>query len=342
MLSALIASVLVAQAPPAKASALGKPMAKSAVQADARPTGVLPKPGDKVKVRAPNGRIDDLDGRIPAFRDEAAYREFLDAAGERDAPHIRALWHDKMEAILNGTEVEVVEVSGGLARIKFLDAVYTVKFPQPHWIPASYLTGNNGPNPDLDRLPALAIRHEFADPVPGTIGLLSTTNNATTLVAMDYFAFRYLLKSMEAKDYVRRDEPIASGRVAKVKDMTGVLVVKCHEIDDREVAELRISEGPWKDQIGWTLAKFVKIPVSILEIALPRIIPGPSIRESARNASPKAEPGGRAVAKSRRTWRNRSGVSRRLSSIAGSPGVSVDDGGQDGDKANRGPGGPPQ
>ena len=113
MLSALIASVLVAQAPPAKASALGKPAAKSTVQADARPATVLPKLGDKVKVRAPNGRFADLDGRVPAFRDEAAYREFADAAGERDLPRVRALWHDEMEAIMNGTNVEVVAVSGG-------------------------------------------------------------------------------------------------------------------------------------------------------------------------------------------------------------------------------------
>jgi hypothetical protein len=287
MLSALIASVLVAQAPPAKASALGKPAAKPAVQADANPAAVLPKPGDKVKVRAPNGRIDDLDGRVPAFRDEAAYREFLDAAGEKDASHIRALWHDTMEAIMNGTEVEVVDISEGLARIKFLDAVYAEKFPQPHWIPVPYFASNDGSNPELDRFPALAIRHEFADPDPGKIGSLSTGDHAPTLVAKDYFAFRDLLKSMEAKDYVGRDELIASGRVARFEDMTGVVVVKCHEIDDRDVAELRIGEGPWRDRIGWTLAKFVKIPVSSLEIALPRIIPGPTRREAARKAAPK-------------------------------------------------------
>ncbi len=288
MLSALIASVLVAPAPLAKASAPGMPAVKAAVQADVNPAAELPKPGDRVKVRAPNGRIDDLDGRVPAFRDEAAYREFLDAAGERDASHIRALWHDNMEAIANGTEVEVVEVSGGLARIKFLDAVYAERFPQPRWIPAPYLADHDGPNPELGRSPALAIRHEFADPTPGKLGSLSTGDHAPTLVAEDDFAFRELLKSMEAKDYAARDELIASGRVASLEWMTGVRVVKRHEIDDRDVAELRIVEGPWKGRIGWTLAKFVRIPVSSLEIALPRIIPGPTLREAARKPAPKS------------------------------------------------------
>ena len=104
---------------------------------------------------------------------------------------------------------------------------------------------------------------------------------------MDDLAFRALLKSMEAKDYVGRDALIDSGRVVRLEDMTGVVVVKCHEIDDRDVAELRIGEGPWKDRIVWTLAKFVKIPVSSLEIALPRIIPVPTLRETAGKAAPK-------------------------------------------------------
>jgi hypothetical protein len=277
MFAALIASVLVAQAPPTRASAQGKP----AVPAEVRRSAVFPKPGDRLKVRAPNGRIDDLDGRVPAFRDEAAYREFLDAASERDGPHIRALWHDTMEAILNGTEVEVVGVSGGLARIRFLDAVYAARFPQPRWIPDLYLAGDDGPNPELDRFPAIAIRHEFADPAPGKMASLTTGDHGPTLVAEDDLAFRDLLRSMEGKDYVTRDELIDSGRVARLEEMTAVLVVKCHEIDDRDVVELRILEGPWKNRIGWTLARFVKIPVSNLEIALPSVIPEPTLREAA-------------------------------------------------------------
>jgi hypothetical protein len=227
-------------------------------------------------------------GYIPCFKNEAAYRQYLEATkvnSEKSIALIKASFTKSLWALVDGEEVEIVSAEPEYVadpkrpQAKLVPIAKAVSVLQvqpilvknrdkeaPWWIPSAYVRPDGSrPYPIESKFFVLApYMDQNAPAIPGREMRLCNEDEEFIYSAKSREDFPDMAKAILAKDAIGLTELAKMKKIVKVPDDTKVLIIDNHAnaYADRRVkaAEIRFTEGPYKGEIGWVFETHTALP----------------------------------------------------------------------------------